>query len=71
MAGRMFRLDEIPKRPSGPFTFHHTPLDWVEDAGHENGNYTCLCSSCGSEFIGHKRRVTCKVCFESLEARSG
>lgn len=36
--------------------------DWIEDASHENGNYQCLCSTCGNTFIGHKRRVTCKAC---------
>jgi hypothetical protein len=36
--------------------------DWLEDAAHENGNYQCRCVHCGRMFIGHKRRVTCKVC---------
>ena len=36
--------------------------DWPEDAAHENGNYMCMCSHCGAQFIGHKRRVTCKTC---------
>jgi hypothetical protein len=36
--------------------------DWIEDAAHENGNYQCRCATCGNTFIGHKRRVTCKVC---------
>jgi hypothetical protein len=35
---------------------------WHEDAGHENGNYYCLCHHCGRQFVGHKRRVECKVC---------
>lgn len=35
---------------------------WPEDFPHENGNYTCKCCHCGEEFIGHKRRVTCKLC---------
>lgn len=38
------------------------PRDWTEDASHENGNYTNTCGTCGKTFIGHKRRVTCKVC---------
>lgn len=37
------------------------PCDWPEDFSHENGNYQNRCS-CGIMFIGHKRRVTCKVC---------
>lgn len=39
-----------------------TTRDWAEDAGHENGNYSNLCSDCGQHFTGHKRRVTCKLC---------
>lgn len=42
--------------------------DWIEDAPHENGNYQCLCSTCGNTFIGHKRRVTCKACAQQAEA---
>ena len=38
--------------------------DWLEDAQYPNGNYTCKCSICGQTFIGHKRRVVCKVCAE-------
>lgn len=36
--------------------------DWKEDAEHENGNYSRRCTCCGRDFIGHKWRVTCKVC---------
>jgi hypothetical protein len=36
--------------------------DWVEDKGHENGNYQCFCTTCRLPFFGHKRRVTCKAC---------
>lgn len=36
--------------------------DWTEDASHENGNYSCLCCACEKPFIGHKRRVLCRVC---------
>ena len=39
-----------------------TPRDWVEDFPHENGNYENKCCHCGHSFIGHKRRVVCKVC---------
>jgi len=42
--------------------------DWTEDAAHENGNYQCLCSTCGNTFIGHKRRVTCKACAAATTA---
>jgi hypothetical protein len=36
--------------------------DWREDREHENGCYTCVCGTCGNQFTGHKRRVTCKGC---------
>lgn len=36
--------------------------DWVEDFDHENGNYWNLCCECERQFIGHKRRVVCKLC---------
>lgn len=36
--------------------------DWPEDFAHENGRYFCRCTECESRFIGHKRRVVCKVC---------
>jgi hypothetical protein len=36
--------------------------NWVEDFSHENGNYLNNCISCKKDFIGHKRRVVCKVC---------
>lgn len=36
--------------------------DWIEDNTHENGNYVCQCMHCKCAFVGHKRRVVCKVC---------
>ena len=39
--------------------------DWLEDAGHENGRYSCRCEFCGQGFIGHKRRVVCRVCYQA------
>jgi hypothetical protein len=37
--------------------------DWPEDAKDtDNGRYQNICCLCGKEFIGHKRRVACKVC---------
>lgn len=36
--------------------------DWTEDSPHENGNYQCQCVTCKQSFIGHKRRVQCKLC---------
>lgn len=45
----------------------HDERSWPEDAGHENGDYSCLCSHCGRVFTGHKRRMLCKVCSTSTE----
>jgi hypothetical protein len=36
--------------------------DWIEDAAHENGQYFGKCLSCGTDFIGHKRRHACRKC---------
>lgn len=36
--------------------------DWTEDFEHENGKYFCVCGQCKNIFIGHKRRVRCKLC---------
>jgi hypothetical protein len=41
-----------------------TPGDWPEDAKYENGSYFCKCMHCSKTFIGYKRRVVCKVCYE-------
>ena len=38
------------------------PHNWQEDFSHENGNYFCRCVNCKKMFIGHKRRVICKLC---------
>jgi len=35
---------------------------WEEDFDGENGRYTNECCVCKKEFIGHKRRVSCKQC---------
>ena len=36
--------------------------NWPEDAAQENGSYCNTCSECKRVFIGHKRRVMCRVC---------
>ena len=43
--------------------------DWAEDASHENGQYFNKCLSCDDEFIGHKRRHTCRKCHYEAKAR--
>lgn len=40
----------------------HDERKWHEDASHENGCYMNTCCHCGREFLGHKRRVSCRVC---------
>ena len=45
--------------------YPESKLNWPEDFSHENGNYQCRCCYCGQDFIGHKRRVVCKVCASS------
>lgn len=39
--------------------------DWHSDTSHENGSYVNICHSCGNQFRGHKRRVTCRVCWRA------
>lgn len=52
------------------FTFPAGPRDWAEDFSHENGQYSCICTTCREQFVGHKRRVTCKLCAKpTLEAK--
>lgn len=41
--------------------------DWPGDFEHENGNYQCTCLECGKLFLGHKRRVICRVCTKPEE----
>jgi hypothetical protein len=36
--------------------------NWQEDYSHENGQYENRCCHCTRHFIGHKRRVVCKIC---------
>ena len=53
-------LYPMPWATVSPLAAHSR--DWTEDAGHENGRYNCVCVKCNNVFIGHKRRVMCKVC---------
>lgn len=41
--------------------------DFPEDKHHENGNYHVVCTRCGEQFLGHKRRPLCKVCVQYLK----
>jgi hypothetical protein len=40
----------------------HLSRDWTEDFPHENGKYQNECLVCRETFLGHKRRVVCKLC---------
>jgi hypothetical protein len=52
--------DQAVAGAAGPF--RASPSDWTEDFAHENGAYMCRCFTCGEQFFGYKRRVTCRVC---------
>jgi hypothetical protein len=41
--------------------------DWLEDYKYNNGNYFNVCRVCELDFMGHKRRVFCKVCQVKLD----
>jgi len=41
--------------------------DWEEDFELENGHYFNICCKCEKEFIGHKKRVICKICINTSE----
>jgi hypothetical protein len=64
--GQHVPLEDVCAQPkpvagaAGPFRAN--PEDWPEDFRHENGNYMCLCATCGRQFFGYKRRGTCRVC---------
>jgi hypothetical protein len=49
---------------SSDFNSTTTERDFTEDFTSENGNYYNICTTCGKSFLGHKRRITCKVCNE-------
>ena len=44
--------------------YKYTVYDFPEDFKHENGNYENFYTRCATRFIGHKRRLSCKVCFD-------
>ena len=45
----------------------HNPRDWAEDFSHENGHYFNNCDLCSQKFMGHKRRVHCRLCATDLK----
>lgn len=44
------------------FQLHEHKRSFKEDYPHENGEYVNICHNCKNQFVGHKRRVTCKMC---------
>ena len=40
--------------------------NYPADNAHANGNYHHRCFRCGCEFVGHKRRRTCRACMEGV-----
>lgn len=44
------------------FELHEHKRSFKEDYPHENGEYVNICHVCKNQFVGHKRRVTCKMC---------
>lgn len=58
----MKRTPAINVGTQGHSAHKSNPRDWSEDFNHENGNYQNLCYNCQKTFIGHKRRVVCKLC---------
>lgn len=41
---------------------------WKEDYPDENGKHHHTCQQCGAQFIGHKRRMICKVCSDRAQS---
>ena len=56
------------KQTLRPWIPKATAKDWPEDFDDENGQYCNRCFYCGELFLGHKRRIICKVCAEKRGA---
>ena len=54
---------------------HHSlnssPHSYQEDFQYENGQYMSYCCICGEVFLGHKRRMVCKLCHTAKPIRKG
>ena len=48
------------------FEIHDSEKSFKEDYDHENGQYINHCIFCTDYFMGHKRRVCCKVCQDNI-----
>ena len=75
---KLYNYMENPTQNDPPVALHRLvrPLwmtsdpacDWIEDAGHENGQYFCQCIPCRADFLGHKRRHVCRKCYMANKA---
>lgn len=45
---------------------HEHKRSYHEDYEHENGEYMNECYRCRNFFVGHKRRVCCKMCLPTV-----
>lgn len=64
----------VPAVPDGWQLVRDTTSEersWPDDASHENGSYFNTCVHCLRGFIGHKRRVVCRVCAAPHPAAKG
>ena len=57
---------QLPQGSTSSVVGYDNPRDWKEDFSHENGNYSNICIYCNQKFIGHKRRVGCRICSLSI-----
>lgn len=48
-------------------TLRDSSKSFQEDYPHENGNYVNTCFKCKSDFMGHKRRIACKDCYNPIK----
>ena len=55
-------MDQNSQTESVKWYYKYTERDWQEDEHEENGRYSNKCAFCDCTFVGHKRRVICKVC---------
>lgn len=64
-----WQFDFLIATPMGGYKFlrdtTQAERSYSEDFSHENGSYHNTCMYCGRGFLGHKRRVICKVCINS------
>lgn len=60
-------LEALDQRARG-YLMPDEAWNWTIDSAHENGNYMRTCMFCHRSFMGHKRRVVCRVCADPVVA---